>query len=196
MADIKSFREIAMERIASMGEASEEDQLKWKYLPEGEKLAASCLNENREIKTELEKYDKKAREYILKGAEKVFISNINVPKNEAIRGINEKAMHNLQSIKKDKNAVKAIYEKINYIFEHYDTQGKQQREQSYELLKQDFQNKIEQALAKQLGTENNLEINVEALPQFQEEWRKATSQLDNQYNNYLNEYKQELREIE
>ena len=32
MADIKSFREIAMERIASMGEASE-DQLKWKYLP-------------------------------------------------------------------------------------------------------------------------------------------------------------------
>jgi hypothetical protein len=196
MSDIKSFREIAMERVASIGEASEEDQLKWKYIPEGEKLASSCLNDNREINTELDKYDKKAREFVLKGAEKVFISNINIPKNDVIKGINAKAMHNLQSIKKDKNAVKEIYDKLNYIFEHYNTQGKQQRDQSYELLKQDFQNKIEQALAKQLGTKNNLEINVEALPQFQEEWRKVTSQLDNQYNNYLNEYKQELREIE
>jgi uncharacterized phage infection (PIP) family protein YhgE len=196
MADIKSFREIALEKIASIGEASQEDQLKWKYIPEGERLAASCLNDNREMKPELDKYDKKAREYVLKGAEKVFISNISLPKNEIIRGTNERAMQNLQVIKKDKNAVKEIYDKLNYIFEHYNTQGKQQREQSYELLKQDFQNKIEQALAKQGGAKNNLEINVEALPQFQEEWRKLTSQLDNQYNNYLNEYKQELREIE
>jgi hypothetical protein len=196
MADIKSFREIALERIASIGEASEEDQLKWKYIPEGEKLAASCLSGNCDIKTEIDKYDKKAREYVLKGAEKVFISNINIPKNELIKGTNEKAMHNLQSIKKDKNAVKVVYDKLNYIFEHYNTQGKQQREQSYELLKNDFRNKVEQALAQKAGANNNIGINVENLPQFQEEWRKIVSHLDNQYSNYLNEYKHELQEIE
>jgi hypothetical protein len=195
MADIKSFREIAMEKIAAIGEASEEEQLKWKYIPEGEKLAASCLNDSKEIKPEIDKYDKKVREFVIKGAEKVFISNINMPKNDALKNTSEKSMHNLLSIKNDKNAVKEIYNKINYIFDHYNTQGKQQRDQSYELLKNDFQNKVEQALAQQTGTKNNIEINVENLPQFQEEWRKVLSQIDNQYSNYLNEYKQNLREI-
>jgi hypothetical protein len=195
MADIKSFREIAMEKIAAIGEASEEEQLKWKYIPEGEKLAASCLNDSKEIKPEIDKYDKKVREFVIKGAEKVFISNINMPKNDVLKNTGEKSMHNLLSIKNDKNAVKEIYNKINYIFDHYNTQGKQQREQAYELLKNDFQNKVEQALAQQTGTKNNIEINVENLPQFQEEWRKVSSQIDNQYSNYLNEYKQNLREI-
>ncbi len=195
MSEIKSFREIAMEKISSIGDASEEEQLKWKYIPEGEKLAASCLNDGSDIKPEIDKYDKKVREFVLEGAEKVFISNINMPKNDIIKSTNERAMHNLQLIKKDKNAVKEIYDKINYIFEHYDTQGKKQREQSYELLKNDFLNKVEQALAQQMGTKNNIEINVENLPQFQEEWRKVVSQIDIQYSNYLNEYKQALKEI-
>jgi hypothetical protein len=195
MADIKSFREIAMEKIASIGEASEEDQLKWKYLPEGEKLAAACLSESKGIKPEIDKYDKKVREFVLKGAEKVFISNISIPKNDILKNTNEKSMQNLLSIKNDKNAVKEVYNKINYIFDHYNMQGKQQREQSYELLKNDFQNKVQQALSQQMGTKNNIDINVENLPQFQEEWKKVVSQIDNQYNNYLNEYKQNLREI-
>ncbi len=196
MADIKSFREIAMEKAASIGEASEEERLKWKYVPEGEKLAASCLNEGYDIKSKIDSYDKKVREFVLQGAEKVFISNINIPKNDYIKNNNEKAMNNLLFIKKDKNAVKEIFNQINYIFDHYNTQGKQQREQAYELLKSDFQNKIERALEKQLGTSTNLALNVESLPQFQDEWRKTLSQFDSQYNNYLNEYKEALRNID
>jgi hypothetical protein len=170
--------------------------LKWKYVPEGEKLAASCLNEGCDIKSKIDSYDKKVREFVLQGAEKVFISNINIPKNDYIKNNNEKAMNNLLFIKKDKNAVKEIFNQINYIFDHYNTQGKQQREQAYELLKSDFLNKIERALEKQLGTSNNLTINVESLPQFQDEWRKTLSQFDSQYNNYLNEYKEALRNID
>ncbi len=40
MGDIKSAREIAMEKIDKIGEPSEEERLEWKYIPEGEKLAA------------------------------------------------------------------------------------------------------------------------------------------------------------
>jgi hypothetical protein len=36
MSDIKSAREIAMEKAASIGEATAEERLEWKYLPEGE----------------------------------------------------------------------------------------------------------------------------------------------------------------
>ena len=34
MADIKSAREIAMEKIEKLGEATEEERLKWKYVPD------------------------------------------------------------------------------------------------------------------------------------------------------------------
>ena len=43
MGDIKSAREIAMEKIDKLGEPTEEERLEWKYLPEGEKLAARYL---------------------------------------------------------------------------------------------------------------------------------------------------------
>ena len=196
MSDIKSFREIAMEKIANMGDASEEEQLRWKYMPEGEKLAASCLKDGCDIKSKINSYDKKVRSFILKGAEKVFIANINIPKSDAIKNTNDKSIENILFIKKDKAAVKEVIKKLTYIFEHYNTQGKQQRDQSYELLKSDFQNKLEKALEKQGSSSKSLNINVESLPQFQDEWRKILSQIDNQYNTYLNEYKQLLKDIE
>ncbi|MDD4873832.1 MAG: hypothetical protein PHE15_02505 [Dehalococcoidales bacterium] len=196
MSDIKSAHEIAMEKIARLGDATEEEQLKWKYIPEGEKLATSCLNDNSDIKSKINNYDKKIRSYILKGAETVFLANIGIPKNENIKNNNKKAMDNLLFIKNDKSAVKEIYEKIDFLFKHYDEQGKQQREQSYELLKSDYQNKLEKAIDQKLGSSSNININVESLPQFQEEWRKVISKLDAQYSNYLDEYKQELKNID
>ena len=45
MTDIKSAHEIAMEKVAKLGEATEEERLRWKYVPEGEKLAASYLKQ-------------------------------------------------------------------------------------------------------------------------------------------------------
>ncbi len=43
MGDIKSAREIAMEKIDKLGEPTEQERMEWKYLPEGEKLAARYL---------------------------------------------------------------------------------------------------------------------------------------------------------
>ncbi len=39
MGDIKSAREIAMEKVEKLGEATEEERLKWKHIPKGEELA-------------------------------------------------------------------------------------------------------------------------------------------------------------
>jgi hypothetical protein len=196
MADIKSALEIALEKIAQMGDATEEEHLKWKYIPDGEKLAASCLSDNCEIKSKINNYDKKIRNYVLKGAETVFIANIGIPKNDIIKNNNKKAMDNLMFVKNDKTATKEVYEKINYLFNHYDEQGKKQRDQAYEQLKVDFQKKLEKAIDKKLGSSANISINVENLPQFQEEWRKTISNIDAQYFNYLDEYKQELKKID
>jgi len=192
MSDIKSAREIAMEKVEELGEVTEEERLRWKHVPEGEKLAARYLKQNLNLATELGKYDEKVVNYIKEGAGEILIRNINLPQNDSIRKNNKKAMEGLKALKKDKIGVENIFSRIRNIFTHYAEQGEQQRKQAYEQLKAEFSAKVQQAMQQQLGTTTGLNIDIESQPQFQEEWRKLLVQLDSQYINLLNEYKQEL----
>jgi hypothetical protein len=193
---IKSAREIAMEKVAKLGEVTEEERLRWKYVPEGEKLAARYLKQNINLVTELNKYDEKVVSYVREGTSEILIRNISLPRNELARKNNRKAMEGLKSLKKDKVGVENIFSKIRNIFNHYAEQGEQQRRQAYERLKADFSAKIQQAIQQQMGTTAGLDIDIERQPQFQEEWRKLLVQLDSQYTSLLNEYKQELSAID
>jgi hypothetical protein len=196
MADeIKSAREIALAKTTELGEATEEERLGWKYIPEGERLANKCVNEGHDLTVELSRYEEKAKKYLIKGAEPILLANIGLPKSELAKIRNERAMAGLKSIKSDRSAVEAVFGKIKYIFDHYADQGKQQREQTYESLKAEFKNKLDQAIEQQLGAVAGLEVNVESLPQFQEEWRRTLAKLDSEYTNILEGYKQELKAI-
>jgi len=195
MSDIKSAREIAMEKVEKLGEVTEEERLRWKYVPEGEKLAARYLKQNLNLATELGKYDEKVVSYIKEGISEILIRNINLPQNDSLRKNNKKAMDGLKALKKDKIGVENIFSRIRNIFTHYTEQGEQQRKQAYEQLKAEFSAKVQQAMQQQLGTTVGLNIDIESQPQFQEEWRKMLVQMDSQYINLLNEYKQELAAI-
>jgi hypothetical protein len=195
MSDIKSAREIAMEKVAKLGEVTEEERLRWKYVPEGEKLAAIYLKQKLNLATELGKHDEKVVIYIKEGISEILIRNINLPQSDAIRTNNKKAMDGLKELKKDKIGVENIFSRIRNIFTHYTEQGEQQRKQAYEQLKAEFSAKVQQAMQQQLGTTAGLNIDIESQPQFQEEWRKLLVQMDTQYIKLLNEYKQELSAI-
>jgi hypothetical protein len=192
---IKSAREIAMEKVAKLGEVTEEERLRWKYVPEGEKLAARYMKQNLNLATEMGNYDEKVVGYIKEGASEILIRNINLPQNDSIRKNNKKAMEGLKNLKKDKIGVENIFSRIRNISTHYTEQGEQQRRQAYEQLKAEFSAKVQQAMQQQLGTTAGLKIDIESQPQFQEEWRKLLARLDSQYINLLNEYKQELSAI-
>jgi hypothetical protein len=196
MADeIKSAREIALAKTTKLGEATEEERLRWKYIPEGERLANKCLNKGHDLTVEFSRYEERTKKYLIKGAEPILLANIGLPKSELAKSRNERAMAGLKSLKIDRLAVEAVYAKIKYIFDHYTDQGEQQREQTYESLKAEFKDKLDQAIEQQLGAVAGLEVNVESLPQFQEEWRRTLAQLDSEYTNILEEYKQELKAI-
>ena len=192
MGDIKSALEIAMEKVERLGEATDEERLKWKYVPEGEKLAARYLKQNLNLVAELSNYKENVIRYIKEGATDILIRNINLPKDDLARRNTKKAMEGLKSLKSDKIGVENIYSKMRSIFNHYIEQGEQQRKQAYERLKVEFEAKIQQAIQQQLGSVAGIKINVERQPQFQEEWRKIQTQLDSQYIKLLDEYKQEL----
>lgn len=195
MADIKSASEIIQQKLAAIGEVTEEERLRWKYAPKGEKLAVRYLEKNLKFTAELAKYEAKERRYVLAGAEKVLIANINLPKSEILRSKNEKVLDALMGMMADKQKAKELIDKIKHIFNHFAEQGKQQRQQAYESLKVQFSSRLQQALKQKTGSEKEMDINVENLPQFKEEWQRALAKMDEQYLNLLSEYKQGLRDI-
>ena len=195
MSDIKSAHEIAMEKIEKLGEATDEELLKWKYVPEGEKLAARYLQQDCNLATELSQYEEAARKHVVEGAGDILARNINPPSNDLAQRNNKRAMDGLKSLKNDKVAVENVYSKMRRVFNHYTEQGEQQRKQAYESLKAEFEDKMQQAVQQQLGTSMRVKIDVEKQPKFQEEWRKLQTQLDSQYLKLLDEYKQELSAI-
>ena len=195
MADIKSAREIAMEKLEKLEEATEEERLKWKYAPKGEELAARYLKEDCNLVAELSQYQENERKYIVEGAADILTRNINLPKNDLAKRNNRKAMDGLKLLKNDKASAENIYSRIRQIFNHYLEQGEQQRKQAYESLKAQFEAKLQQAVQQQLGPMMRMKVDVERQPQFHEEWRKVQTQLDSQYLQHLNEYKRELLAI-
>lgn len=195
MGDIKSAREIAMEKVEKLGGVTEEERLKWKYIPEGEKLAVKYLEENCNLLAELNNNEDKARKHVIEGAGSVLVKNIRLPKNEPAKRNNKRAMEGLKILKDDKVALENVYCKIRRIFDHYAEQGEQQRRQAYESLKAEVGAKLQQMVQQQLGSNARMNIDVERQPQFQEEWHKLQNQLDLQYIKHLDEYKQELLSI-
>ncbi len=195
MGDIKSAREIAMEKVEKLGGASEEERLRWKYVPEGERLAARYIKQDYNLVAELSQYEEKVKRYVIEGAVDILVRSINLPKDNLTRRNNKRAMDGIKTLKSDKVGVENVYSKIRHIFNHHMEQGEQQRKQAYESLKAEFEGKVQQAIQQQLGLPMRVKIEVESQPQFQEEWRRLQAQLDSQYLKLLDEYKQELLSI-
>ena len=195
MDEIKSAFEIAMEKAEKLGEATDEERLGWKYVPEGRKLAAKYVKQGGNLVLELSKCEDSVKNYIMRGAAEVLIGNISLPNNDIARKNNKRVMDGLKVVKSDKAGVENVYSKMRRIFDHYVGEGEQQKRQAYQSLKADFEAKVRQALQQQFGSFMGTKIDVERQPQFQEEWRKVQAQLDSQYLALLGEYKQELSAI-
>jgi len=195
MGDIKSALEMAMEKMEKLGEATDEERLRWKYIPEGERLAARYLKQDCNLVVELDQYEEKVKRYIIEGAADILIRSINLPRDDLARRNNRRAMDGVKTLNSDKASVENVYSKIRSIFNHYAEQGEQQRKQAYESLKTEFEAKVRQLIQQQLGSVVGIKVDVERQPQFREEWRKLQTQLDSQYLKLLDDYKQELLSI-
>ncbi|MBM4401529.1 MAG: hypothetical protein FJ045_06230 [Crenarchaeota archaeon] len=197
MADIKSAWEIAREKLEKIGEATPEEKLQWKYIPEGGKLAARFLREDFNLVSELAQFkDEGARKYVSKGIQDVLVKNITLPRNDNAKKVNKRVMDMVKNLKNDKVAVENIFSKMRRIFSHYVGPGEEQRKQVYEELKFEIGRKLQQALQQQMGAQAaNMRIDIERQPEFQAEWRKTSRELDSQYEKHLEEYKAELSTI-
>jgi len=197
MGEIKSAAEIAWEKLARIGEPTEAERLKWKYGPEGEKLAAKYLKQDCNLVNEVSKYDEKAKKVVVTSVNGILMRNISLPRNDDARKTTKKAMDGLKALKNDKVAAENVFSKIRHVLDHYVQEGAEQKKQAYESLKAEFEVKIQQAIRQQTGVNNaRMNIDVEKQPQFLEEWQKVQAQMEAQYLTLLDEYKLELAAID
>ncbi len=195
MSEMKSALERAMERAERLGAASDEDRRRWKYIPEGEKLAGLWLKDEGDLFGEVEKYDEGARPVVIEGAQGILVNSIDLPRNEHLKKVTRKAMEAIKEFKRDKVAVENVYTKLRRVFSHFEQEGEQQKRQAYEAVKRDVEAKMQQSMQQQTGTAAPMKIDVESQPQFQQEWRRTLTQLESQYLTLLEEYRQEIRDI-
>jgi hypothetical protein len=196
MGDIKSAAEIAREKLAKIDAPTEAERLKWKYGPEGEKLAARYLKEDAVVlAAEIKKFDDKARQFVSATISDILLRNIGLPRTETARKTNKKAMDGLNLLKNDKKAVDNVFNRLRHILDHYVQEGAKQKQQAYESLKADFEAKVQQAIRQKTGTNAKVKIDIEKQPQFQEEWQRLQAQMEAQYVNLMEDYKKELAAI-
>lgn len=196
MSEMKSAWEKALEKVEKMDKLSPEEVMKLEQVPIGNALAAKYLNEdNFNLDAELNKYKGtgEARKYIIEGVQDVLLRNIVLPHDEKDKRNTSRAISGIKLIKENHKQLQAVFDMIDNVLSYYE----QALQQTFIKFKQDFEAKtpdIIRALQQRgAGTGQSPEVELQML--FQEEWRRASHDLDSKYNMTLQEHKQKIADI-
>ena len=190
MDKIKSALEVALERASAI-KVEPEKALELEFLPQGKVLAARFISDpGLNIEAELNKIQPEGRTYARRGLEETWLAGLTLPRDEAGLQANRRRMDGLQLLKKDKGALKQALKEMETLFQYYASA----MQQAYVNLKEDLAGKVAQAqqrMGRQPGGRGSVE--VERLPEFQEEWLRASSQISTQYEALLEEKRRQIR---
>ncbi|MBI4307345.1 MAG: hypothetical protein HY684_00870 [Chloroflexi bacterium] len=198
MSDVKSALERALERAEKLGKATPEEMAEWTYRPEGERLAARFLKmEQVDLKAESGKFPPVGQQTVLQAIEDVLLANINVPRTPGAKAAALRAVEGIRALKTDRKRLEPLLAGLVNTIQHYETTGRQQRQQAYEQLRQQFQAQVQTAQARsgRRGQQSGQPIDVEALPEFAAAWQQVQAEFDAQYEKVLNDQKESVRRL-
>ena len=192
---MKSALEKALERAEQLEPPSEEQMLEWKLAPEGRRWAAAVLNGEGSASAKILETPEEHRAYLLRSLVQVLVSNLQLPRNQMAQDTNELATGELERLLGDKPQAKELIDRIKYVFDQYHQFGLPQREQAYQQLKLQAQQQVEESVRRQTGTTGPGQVNVESLPEFQQQWLQVSGQMDQQYQQHTEETKEHLLKL-
>ncbi|HAV10166.1 MAG TPA: hypothetical protein DCX22_00900 [Dehalococcoidia bacterium] len=192
MGEMKSAFERAMEKVEKMGKATDEELKRLEYVPIGSALAARYLREEKfDLAGELNKYtDENVRKHVVNGMQEALLHNITLPKDDMSKKTTNKAISGLKLTKKSKNQLDALLDRISSLITYYE----QARQQAFNQFKSAFESKLPELTRamQQQAQKSGIPIETQVQLQFQEQWRRASSELDGQYEKVLEEHKQQI----
>ena len=195
MDRMKSAFEKAMERVELLDEPGEEQRLFWTLAPLGKQLAVAYLKGEDSPFSKISDAPPEHRAHLTKGMFQVLVSNLLLPKSEAAYGANDRIIKGLERLIKDKPENKEVLQRAKYVSDQYWQFGMSQRDQAYQQLKLQMEQQVAEAMSRQRGSAGGLQVNVETMPEFQQQWMRVSAQIDRQYGEHLEGFKRQLLEL-
>ena len=190
MAEIKSALELALEKAEQYGRATKEDLLQDKYKEQGRQWAVQYLREEEiDLEKELAGLSPEAQPLARVAMKEVFLRNITLPKEETIDSRLNKALEGVMVVATNKKAMGRVKQEIDQLLQQF----LMARNTALQQLKNSFMQTLgnyTRALEAQLKTK--VRLDVENLPEFQQEWRKFEGNLIDQFEPVLEDRKQQM----
>jgi hypothetical protein len=189
LAEIKSALELALAKAEQYGRASKEELTRDQYRDQGRQLAVNFLKNGEDLAAALAGLDASAQPEARAAIKEVLLRNIILPRDGEVDPRMAHALEGLLLAAQDKKAMTRQRAELEQILQNF----LQVRNNAYQQLKTRFGagiGQMQRALEAQMRQKVKLE--VEHLPQFQEEWRKFQGQILDQFEPMLEACKERM----
>jgi hypothetical protein len=191
LAEIKSALELALEKAERYGKASREEMAAAQYQERGRQLAVNFLKGEGDLEAELRGLSPQAQETARMASKEVFLRNLGLPRNGDMDERLDRALAGLMLVAARKAEMARLQGEMQQLLRQF----LQMRQSALQQLKARFSqgvNQMQRAMEVKMGQKVRLE--VEHLPQFQEEWRRFHGSLLDQFEPMLEGLKERMLE--
>jgi len=189
LAEIKSALELALEKAERYGRASKEELTRDQYRDQGRQLAVDFLRNGVDLDAALAGLAAAAQPEARTAIKEVLLRNIILPRNGEVDPRMAQALEGLLLVAQDRKAMARQKAELEQILQNF----LQVRHNAFQQLKARFGagiGQMQRAMEAQMRQKVKLE--VEQLPQFQEEWRNFQGQLLAQFEPMLEACKERM----
>jgi hypothetical protein len=190
LAEIKSALELALEKAEKYGRASQEEMDLAQYRDQGRRLAVQYLKGEGDLEADLKSLPPPAQAAARLASKEVFLRNLGLPRGNTVDPRQDRAMEGLLLVADQPKAMAQLQAEMEQILQTF----LQVRNNALQQLKSRFATgvgQVQKAIEAQYRQKVNLE--VEHLPQFQEEWRRFQGQIQEQITPMLENLKERMR---
>ena len=190
MAEIKSALELALEKAEHYGRASAAEMAAAQYQELGRQLAVQYLKGEGDLTADLKNLPPEAQAAARLAVKEVFLRNIGLPRENTVDPRQDRALEGLVLVAGNPKDMARLQTELEQLLQQYI----QVRSNALQQLKGRFATgagQMQRNMEAQYG--QKVRLDVENLPQFQEEWRRFLGQLQDQIEPMLAGLKEKMR---
>jgi hypothetical protein len=190
LAEIKSALELALEKAEQYGRASKEEMALSQYQEQGSRLAVQFLKGEGDLVADLKNLPAPGQPAVRLAIKDVFLRNLGAPRDNSVDPRQGLALEGLLLVAESRQAMANLQAELEQVLQQYI----QIRNNAMQQLKARFaagMGQMQQAMEAQYRQKMNME--VERLPQFQEEWLRFKGQLQDQLDPVIEKLKARMR---
>lgn len=190
MAEIKSALELALERAEQYGRASKEEMELARHQEQGRGLAVQFLRGEGDLAADLKSLPPQTQPAARLAVKEVFLRNLGLPRENAVDPRQDRAMEGLLLAADNRQAMAHLQTELEQVLQQY----LHFRSNAMQQLKARFAAGMGQ-MQKTMEAQNRqpMNVDVERLPQFQEEWLRFKGQLQQQFEPVMANLKERMR---